>query len=839
MRTHLPLVGALLAALLIPASAAAQPQKSAFDYSAQEKKLTQPRYETEREVIKLPAYDGEELYIEVVRPKADGRFPVVLEASPYHGTLADRDGTRIFPGPKDADGKPVGLTGYFAPRGYAVVMMDLRGTGRSQGCLDHLGDKDARDLEQVVEWAAGQGWSNGRVGMTGHSYVGSTPTVAAAQNPDGLATIVPSAGLASMYHHQFQAGVPYFLQWTGVQWSYEYLTVARSLPPVGADPVQGANTGDNFGNDPQQIGCGADNSALTAGEDQFSGRYADWHLERDWNRGATQSDIPAFAVHGVNDNAARIGALEWWFERRNPADKVWLGQWDHSKGGGDARGIQWTYALHAWFDKHLAQRNVSTGPAMELFMADDQSFSEVRGGARKEVLTDAAWPVADSEMTFYPTADGGMAESAPAEDGSQSFSGTPEGFSEFINADPTWQTGVSFATEPFEEDVVMAGLPELKLEASVTAPRVHLIANLLDEDADGKRRRISQFAINPELRNGIATETPVVPGERYTLDPPGFAMAHHLQKGHRLVLQVTTSDPDKAPLFAVDPNVTVFTGADGTRVTVPVASRPALAADTVPLEDPGAAPDGPPHEPIETTVTTAAPGGGVQVADVTSQYVEFELLEGQDNARMEGTATPAQPADLDLYLERQTSDGEWVDAGSGTNDGSLESEAISTGRLQPGIYRLEVHNWLGPPGNEVAVLLTFFDSGPKKTPAPAERPAPQADETAPAATLSGRRRQDLGRRVAVRVACDEACTAVGRGRLRIARSGKKRRLKRTTTSIAAGESAKLRLAVPRKTRRAARRALRRGKRVRAKLTVVTSDAAGNRSKTRRTVRLTR
>ena len=77
----------------------------------------------------------------------------------------------------------------------------------------------------------------------------------------------------------------------------------------------------------------------------------------------------------------------------------------------------------------------------------------------------------------------------------------------------------------------MAGVPTMELVASVTVPRVHLIANLLDEDADGKRRRISQFAINPELRNGIATETPVVPGERYTLEPPGFAMAHHMRPG--------------------------------------------------------------------------------------------------------------------------------------------------------------------------------------------------------------------------------------------------------------------------------------------------------------------
>ena len=205
-------VSALLALaalmLLAPGAEAKKSPASAgppADYT-QTQRLSQPSFETVRDVVRLPAYDGEELYIEITRPDAPGRFPVILEASPYHGTLADRDGTRILPEPRDADGKSLGLTRYFAPRGYAVVMMDLRGTGRSQGCLDHLGPKDGRDLEQTVEWAAGQAWSNGRVGMTGHSYVGSTPSVAAAQRPDGLATIVPSAGLASMYHHQFQGG---------------------------------------------------------------------------------------------------------------------------------------------------------------------------------------------------------------------------------------------------------------------------------------------------------------------------------------------------------------------------------------------------------------------------------------------------------------------------------------------------------------------------------------------------------------------------------------------------------------------------------------------------------
>src|SRR5438034_598400 len=109
--------------------------------------LSQPRFrETVHTVHRIPAADGVELYVEVTRPKAPGRFPVIAELSPYHGTVYDRDGLRALP----LDG---GLVKYFVPRGYAVLMMDLRGTGRSQGCLDLLGPKDRSDIKRVIEWA--------------------------------------------------------------------------------------------------------------------------------------------------------------------------------------------------------------------------------------------------------------------------------------------------------------------------------------------------------------------------------------------------------------------------------------------------------------------------------------------------------------------------------------------------------------------------------------------------------------------------------------------------------------------------------------------------------------
>ncbi|HEX2052484.1 MAG TPA: CocE/NonD family hydrolase [Actinomycetota bacterium] len=331
---------ALLLGLLLGFAAPVQGQTAqAFDYT-KVANLSEPVYAGQviKESLLVPMGDGVAVYLEITRPAEKRPYPTILEASPYHGTLADREGTRILPEPRDDNGSAVGLTGYFAPRGYAVVMMDLRGTGKSQGCLDHLGQKDAADLKRVVEWAASQPWSNGRVGMVGHSYVGSTPSLAASRSPKGLVTIVPSAGLSTMYDHQFQAGVPFFLQWAGPMEAYEQIALERHLPG-----------GESFGRNVEDTGCGLPNSSLVAGEDQLSGRYAPWHAEREWSAAATAAPIPVFMVHGVNDNAARVTGMEWFTKRGGRAgDKLWLGQWDHGSGCCPTRrGIQWTYALHA------------------------------------------------------------------------------------------------------------------------------------------------------------------------------------------------------------------------------------------------------------------------------------------------------------------------------------------------------------------------------------------------------------------------------------------------------------------------------------------------------------
>jgi predicted acyl esterase len=540
--------------------------------------LSQPTFtDVKRTVKELTVADGTRLHLEIVKPEGAKNLGVILEASPYHGTLYDRTGGRMIPLP-GPDGKLVGLSGFFPKRGYAVVFMDLRGTGLSSGCLDSLGHNDQSDMRDVIEWAASQPWSNGRVGMIGHSYVGSTPIIATALKPKGLVTIVPSAGLPGIYDHQWQDGVPYNAQYLGPIEAYQQLALQRELPIKTNLPDDMGMTGEHFGKDITQIGCGLPESSLLSA-DQLAGVYTSYDRQRDASAAAAAFPGSVFVIHGENDQAARIANLHWLFDRGpKPQDKVWIGQWDHGIGCcPNRRGAQWAGAIHAWFDKQLLQRKVDTGPPVEIFM-NDESTVDAAIPARKEIYTAPSWPPTVARtITMHASADGTLGE-VPGVAGAPFFAGDPLGFL------LTTTGNLTFMSAPFTQDTILLGLPKLTLASSVTMQPLNLIATLYSAHAYDLRR-ITQCAMNPQLRGGYDHITPVIPLARMQLDPPCFMVSQHVRAGDRLVLKVTTSDVDKLPLFAIDPHVTVYTGGeDGTKIELPVATGPTYP-DTAPIDN--------------------------------------------------------------------------------------------------------------------------------------------------------------------------------------------------------------------------------------------------------------
>src|SRR5687768_6445685 len=110
------LVAILVLALLVPSAALGSESATAYDYLAVQG-LSEPTHQTATESLRVPMADGVELYVEVTKPATEGRYPVILELSPYHATTGAH---RL--------GLDENLVPYFAPRGYAVAIADLRGT---------------------------------------------------------------------------------------------------------------------------------------------------------------------------------------------------------------------------------------------------------------------------------------------------------------------------------------------------------------------------------------------------------------------------------------------------------------------------------------------------------------------------------------------------------------------------------------------------------------------------------------------------------------------------------------------------------------------------------------
>jgi putative CocE/NonD family hydrolase len=143
--------------------------------------------------------DGVTLRADIYRPNADGKFPVLLQRTPY-----DKRG-----------GVDFGLKA--AARGYVVVIQDVRGRYTSEGEW-YTFKHESNDGYDTVEWAAALPYSNGKVGMFGGSYVGATQMLTAIASPQHLAGIFPVV-TASNYHENwtYQGGA--FEQWFNESWT--------------------------------------------------------------------------------------------------------------------------------------------------------------------------------------------------------------------------------------------------------------------------------------------------------------------------------------------------------------------------------------------------------------------------------------------------------------------------------------------------------------------------------------------------------------------------------------------------------------------------------------------
>lgn len=122
--------------------------------------------------------DGIRLSARIWLPQTNEKIPAILEYIPYR----KNDGTRTRDEP---------MHGYFAGNGYAVVRVDMRGSGESDGLLkDEYLKQEQNDALEVIEWIAKQKWCDGNIGMMGKSWGGFNSLQVAARKPKNLKAII-------------------------------------------------------------------------------------------------------------------------------------------------------------------------------------------------------------------------------------------------------------------------------------------------------------------------------------------------------------------------------------------------------------------------------------------------------------------------------------------------------------------------------------------------------------------------------------------------------------------------------------------------------------------------
>ncbi len=166
--------------------------------------------------VPITLRDGVTIYADIFRPTTGEACPALLAWSPYGkeigGQMLDdvparsgvpldaTSGLEKFEGPDPA---------YWVAHGYAVVNPDKRGAYMSEGNLLYWGHEDALDGCDVIEWIANQKWCNGKIGMTGNSWLTVSQWFIAAECPKHLAAIAPWEGFCDHYRESgTRGGIP-------------------------------------------------------------------------------------------------------------------------------------------------------------------------------------------------------------------------------------------------------------------------------------------------------------------------------------------------------------------------------------------------------------------------------------------------------------------------------------------------------------------------------------------------------------------------------------------------------------------------------------------------------
>lgn len=514
--------------------------------------------------------DGVTLYADVYLPVQKGKYPTIVTRTCYG---VQRDGVQQ------------GLV-KFAQQGYAVVNVDVRGRYESEGVWEPFRD-EAKDGYDVIEWAAVQEFSNGRVGTQGGSYLGHNQWQAVSQNPPHLVAAFPALASTNIYANWLTMGGAFRLSFN-YGWGVVRMPNRIMLP-------QTWHTADYMPDNLKYENI-LKHLPLKDGDLQSAGypvqHYRDWlkHESYDeyWKSISDEErfdkmSVPVHTSGGWFDIFV-MGTINGYVGMRNKAAtpearaaaRMIIGPWGHgpSQSFGEmdftpiANISQFETELR-FFDFHLKgiKNGLDTEDPVKLFYMGVNKWR-----------TEKDWPIPGTEYRQLYLSSKGNAGTASG-NGSLSFAkpsakgldtytydpanpvltnggnnccGTP------TPAGPRDQSGIEqredvlvYTSQVLDKALTIAGPVKMKLFASTDGKDTDWMIKLVDVHPDGKAMPVSEGIIRARFREGLDKMKLLVPNTVYEYEIELTGTANVFQPGHRIRVDITSSN---FPQFDRNPN---------------------------------------------------------------------------------------------------------------------------------------------------------------------------------------------------------------------------------------------------------------------------------------------
>jgi len=564
--------------------------------------------------------DGCRLAADVYLPQASSEkacYPAILVFTPYYRRFRCTDAT------VEAAPQAAWYRNFFVPRGYALVVVDVRGTGASFGTRDSLRSPEERlDYGEVAEWVTRQAWSDGRVGATGISYPGAASCFLASTAHPAVRAIAPLFAISDIYSEQIYPG-----GMTSKIWTVGYQDVIDALDQDDRERVHSyAATQSPALQGPQPVDDDVDGVLLAQAvrEHRHNFNLNDFAAELMFRDEGTLHDpelrfltcSPCHTLLQTPEDCA-IYSVSGWFDGGGYANAaisrfltapsksryLLLGPWDH---GAQTDISPWRERvvpdfpllseLLRFFDHHLM--GLETGLDQE----EPVHYFSVHA---EQWHAAPAWPPVKGQLTLYPGQHGAL---SPAPASTSAHDGYAADFAFSTGRQTRWERlgGIvvetyygdwhereadllSYTTDAFDEALEITGHITANLSLRCSQPDASLFVFASEVDAQGRSHYITEGmlrAIHRQLSDpplNYRTTWPfrsyaradmkrLQPGKQETIVIPLLPVSWTLPAGSRLRFSIAGADRQHFPCLphGRPPRLEIVRGGEAaTHFTVP------------------------------------------------------------------------------------------------------------------------------------------------------------------------------------------------------------------------------------------------------------------------------